>query len=148
MSDIHARLKQARLAAKARNSQITQDWVGRHFGITGKAVSGWESRSKPESEKMPKIAEIYGVNLLWLMDGKGPMLSVDPANEFFTNPAKYGVAAATIHNPGETEDVNKPEILQIFEALSPNGQDTLMDEARKLFVKERLTHPLPESRRA
>lgn len=148
MSNIHSRLKEARLYAKKRDPQITQKYVADRLGVTDKAVSAWESRSRPDQERIPEIARIYGVNLLWLMNGHGNMIANDPAKEFLTNPSNYGVEDVPTHHVGEREEVRPPEILQIYDALSATGQEELLNEARRLFAKENLPSPLSGSRRA
>lgn len=51
----------------------TQQEIGDAFDITDKAVSAWERdpKSKPEFEKLPKLARVLKVPLAWLVDGTG-----------------------------------------------------------------------------
>lgn len=55
------RLKRLRLAAQPPLSQAA---VARHFGIAPPSVAQWESgRSKPDIDKLPRLATLYNVTL-------------------------------------------------------------------------------------
>ena len=50
------------LYALRKNAGLRQDEVARHIGVTNKAVSKWENgRSKPKTELLCKLADIFGV---------------------------------------------------------------------------------------
>lgn len=51
---------------------LTQGAVGNKFGITDKAVSGWErGESQPETGRLPSLAQFLKVPLAWLLNGEG-----------------------------------------------------------------------------
>jgi transcriptional regulator with XRE-family HTH domain len=55
------RLKRLRMATKPRLSQAA---VARHFGIAPPSVAQWEiGRSKPDINKLPRLATLYNVTL-------------------------------------------------------------------------------------
>lgn len=55
------RLKRLRMATKPRLSQAV---VARHFGIAPSSVAQWEiGRSKPNINKLPRLAALYNVTL-------------------------------------------------------------------------------------
>lgn len=61
-----------RAARERLSPRPTQKDIGDKFGITDKAVSGWErDESAPELEKMPKLARELQVPLEWLLEGVG-----------------------------------------------------------------------------
>jgi transcriptional regulator with XRE-family HTH domain len=62
------RIKAARIRLVPK---LTQKAVGEAFGITAKAVSGWELGGAPERERMPKLARLLQVPLAWLCEGNG-----------------------------------------------------------------------------
>lgn len=61
-----------RIKAARERLDLTQEQVGAEFGITDKAVSGWErGGSRPDNAKLVKLTRILRVPLHWLLDGKG-----------------------------------------------------------------------------
>ena len=69
MEHIGERIKRARDLTR-----LSQTDVANMFGITREAVSLWESGdSRPDQEKILKLAEILEVNVRWLLSGEGPM---------------------------------------------------------------------------
>lgn len=60
-------------AARERlRPNVTQADVGRHFGVTPQAVSGWErDAEKPELDKIADLAELLKVPCVWLLKGAG-----------------------------------------------------------------------------
>ncbi len=53
--------------------ELSQTALGEHFGISGKAVSGWEcNASVPKPDKLPKLRRILKVPYIWLLEGTGP----------------------------------------------------------------------------
>lgn len=70
--------KRIKLARERLRPKVTQGDVGEHFGITDKAVSGWERDSeRPDLAKIAKLARFLKVPSNWLLDGKGPPPSPD-----------------------------------------------------------------------
>lgn len=50
----------------------TQGDIGAHFGITDKAVSGWERDDTiPELDKIADLAVLLKVPCIWLLKGRG-----------------------------------------------------------------------------
>lgn len=71
--ELHERLKDARTKAG-----LTQKAVAGHFRIARVSVTQWESGdTRPDPDKFPALADLYGVSLDWLMkeSGKGPAAS-------------------------------------------------------------------------
>lgn len=67
METLGKRLRAARAAAK-----LTQQAVADHFGIKRVNVTQWEGdTTRPDQDRMPVIARLYGVELDWLMTAKG-----------------------------------------------------------------------------
>lgn len=68
MENLNDNLRKARRAAG-----LTQDDVAAHFGIARVSVTQWESgKTKPTAERMPQLADLYGVRLDDLMRGDFP----------------------------------------------------------------------------
>lgn len=64
--------KRIKAARQRLRPKVTQGAVGAHFGITDKAVSGWErDEDRPDLDKIAKLAEILKVPAKWLLAGKG-----------------------------------------------------------------------------
>lgn len=65
-----ARIKAARERLRPR---LTQRELAEHFGISDKAVSGWErDEGAPDLNKMPVLRGILKVTYCWLLEGEGP----------------------------------------------------------------------------
>ena len=144
-TDLARRLKEAR----ERTPGLSQDAAGEKLGITGKAISGWEAgRGGPARWRLQKVATLYGVNLLWLLEGEGPMVSSDPANEFLTHPTEHGVTPDVGHQSGERVMTPDEELMNIIGALSQKGLQSLLAEARRLWTAESLPAPFAKDRRA
>jgi len=63
------RIKEARERLRPK---VTQAMVGMHFGVTDKAVSGWErDEAVPELDKIADLARILKVPANWLLEGRG-----------------------------------------------------------------------------
>lgn len=74
----HERLRIAR-----KNAKMTQDELGKYFGITKGGISGWESgRRNPDPTEIKKLSEVLNVSTDWLVG-----LSAEP-NDVFT-PIKH-----------------------------------------------------------
>lgn len=72
MMELHERIRAARQA-----KGLTQREVAEHFGIQRVSVTQWETGiSKPDGNKFPALAALFGVNLGWLManEGEGPKI--------------------------------------------------------------------------
>lgn len=64
--------KRIKAARERLRPKVTQGELGSHFGITDKAVSGWERDiDRPDLAKIAKLAKILKVPASWLLDGKG-----------------------------------------------------------------------------
>ena len=65
--ELHERIRAARKA-----SGLKQHEVADHFGIKPVSVTQWESgKTRPDQEKIPRLAKLFGVNLAWLMEEAG-----------------------------------------------------------------------------
>ncbi len=63
-----------RIARDARG--LTQEAVGAAMGVSRISALNWESKRKkatPESHRLPRLAELLGVRIDWLLTGSGPM---------------------------------------------------------------------------
>ena len=57
-----------RIEVLRRRRSLTQDQLGKLMGTTGSNISHWESaRYVPPTEVIPKLAEVLGTTLSWLM---------------------------------------------------------------------------------
>jgi transcriptional regulator with XRE-family HTH domain len=64
--------KRIKAARERLEPRMTQGKLGEHFGVSDKAVSGWErDADRPDLEKIAKLARILKVPARWLLDGKG-----------------------------------------------------------------------------
>ena len=62
-----------RLAEARKNCGLTQAQVADKLHITTQSVSSWEcANSVPDTEKLPELAELYGVTTDWLLSGRLP----------------------------------------------------------------------------
>ena len=67
MDTLGKRLREARKAAR-----LTQQAVADHFGIDRVNVTQWEGdTTRPDQDRVPKLARLYGVDLEWLMTAQG-----------------------------------------------------------------------------
>lgn len=63
-----------RLAEARRHAGIKQRQVAEHLGITSQAVSQWEAgHTRPDSNRLARLARFFGIRLEWLLEEKGPM---------------------------------------------------------------------------
>lgn len=54
-----------------RNAGLTQTALASKLGVTNKAVSKWENgKSKPSTETLRKLAELFGVSVDSLLEKK------------------------------------------------------------------------------
>ena len=59
-----------RLKAARGRTALTQQNVADRLGVQTQTVWYWESgRSKPDHERLPHLAELYGVTTDWLLGG-------------------------------------------------------------------------------
>ena len=66
-----------RLSEARKNSGLTQAQVAETLHITTQSVSSWEcSNSTPDIEKVPELAQLYGVTTDWLLSGKLPSAEI------------------------------------------------------------------------
>lgn len=78
------RLKEARSAAR-----LTQKAVADHFGLQPQSVSEWErGESRPDQEKLPALARLYGRSTDWLLDGTEIDLSSEDVAAGLDRPPK------------------------------------------------------------
>ena len=66
-----------RLAEARKNCGLTQAQVAEKLYLTTQSISSWEcGNSIPDTEKIPEIAELYGVTADWLLSGKLPSAEI------------------------------------------------------------------------
>ena len=66
-----------RLAEARKSCNLTQLEVAEKLHVSAQAVSSWErDASLPDTEKIPEIAELYGVTADWLLSGKIPSAEI------------------------------------------------------------------------
>lgn len=64
--------KRIKVARDRLRPKLTQEQIGAHFGITDKAVSGWErDETVPEFHKIAELARLLKVPCVWLLEGTG-----------------------------------------------------------------------------
>lgn len=67
MMEFNERLQYAR-----KRAGLKQTEVGRAMGVTAQAVSQWEhGEAVPEQERLGPLADLLGVDLVWLLTGRG-----------------------------------------------------------------------------
>lgn len=68
--EIFERIKKIREVLK-----ISQTEFSEVFEVSQKTISNWETgRNEPPMEKLKKFAEIYNINIHWLITGEGEMI--------------------------------------------------------------------------
>ena len=66
-----------RLAEARKNCGLTQAQVAERLYITTQSVSSWEcGNTVPDTEKLPELAELYGVTTDWLLRGTVPSAEI------------------------------------------------------------------------
>ena len=53
----------ASIAAYRKKAGMTQEDLGRALFVSGQAVSRWERGGTPDSDMLPKIADVLGISL-------------------------------------------------------------------------------------
>ena len=111
------RLKRARLESGSRANpirEVSKAWVGRQIGVTGVAVGLWESgANEPNRATLERLADLYGVELLWLTFGRGPQWPENPRavppTEVLPHGAQYAsdVSGARQITPEEARRVDE-----------------------------------------
>ena len=65
-----------RLTRARNHAHMKQKDVAEHFGISSQAISQWEAeRTRPDSQRLARLARLFHVRLEWLLDDSGPMVS-------------------------------------------------------------------------
>lgn len=83
--ELYERLKHARSLAK-----LTQQQVADHFGISRVSVTQWENgTSRPDQAKFADLADLFKVQLEWLMDDRGDPPLVDGSPRQISPPQKF-----------------------------------------------------------
>ncbi|VVD74952.1 MULTISPECIES: helix-turn-helix domain-containing protein [Pandoraea] len=54
---------------------LSQEQLGTKAGVTQSTIGNLESGTRSTARRLPQIAEVLGVNALWLAEGKGPQTS-------------------------------------------------------------------------
>ncbi|MDX1422295.1 MAG: XRE family transcriptional regulator [Kiloniellales bacterium] len=64
-----------RLTRAREHAHIKQKDVAEHFGISSQAISQWEAdRTRPDSQRLSRLARLFAVRIEWLLDESGPMI--------------------------------------------------------------------------
>lgn len=63
---------QSRFAEALEESKLTQKQLAKLVGCGQSTIAALKKREGASSTFIPRIAEVLGVNALWLSDGKGP----------------------------------------------------------------------------
>lgn len=89
---------------------LSQQEFGEKLGVSRDVISNIEYRQVPPKELLVKhIANLYGVNLAWLMYGEGEMMT-----------------SSTPSNP------KLEEAITLFQSLKPEFQDCALAQIREL----------------
>lgn len=91
--------KRIKIARERLLPKPTQAEVGAHFGITDKAVSGWERDDTiPELDKIADLAVLLKVPCIWLLKGGGAPPDPDALEVSIEDlkPSERAVVRATI----------------------------------------------------
>jgi transcriptional regulator with XRE-family HTH domain len=100
-----------RLAQLRKTAQLTQDALAAKLGVTYQAVSKWETGScYPDVTLLPKIANVFGTTVDFLLGGVQPEPASSPAveaPESFASPAvpdsNEPVPDLIVDSPGDLE---------------------------------------------
>ena len=91
--------KRIKAARERLEPEVTQGKLGTHFGISDKAVSGWErDKERPDLDKIADLAILLKVPCIWLLKGRGeppPPDALEVQLEELT-PSERAVAASVI----------------------------------------------------
>jgi transcriptional regulator with XRE-family HTH domain len=100
--------KRIKAARERLRPKPTQGQIGAHFGVTDKAVSGWErDQTIPELDKIADLARLLRVPCSWLLEGTGAPPSPDALEVKIESlrPSERALLAAmieTIHKERES----------------------------------------------
>ncbi|WP_375191837.1 LexA family protein [Marinobacter sp.] len=110
-------------AAKAANMHYYGMYtaVGRHFGVTPRAVQKWFLGESIPHEKIDDLANYYGVRSEWLRSGKGPMREVEGVDSQ-GNARKVEIHSIPVITPELFQDfVNGDVPLESLETVLTTG---------------------------
>lgn len=70
--------KRIKTARERLKPHLTQAAVGKHFGVSAQAVSGWErDDTVPDLNKIAPLARLLRVPAIWLLEGGSPVPAPD-----------------------------------------------------------------------
>ena len=107
--EIGIRLKQAR-------GKISQKSLAAEFNLSKSYISNIENGAKPSLEYLTNIASQFNISLDWLVFGTGSM-----------------------HDKLEEENLQRKELLQIFDSLSPDKQAILLGTIKTILDNSSVT---------
>jgi len=107
--EIGIRLKQAR-------GKIGQKILAEEFNLSKSYISNIENGAKPSLEYLTNIASQFNISLDWLVFGTGSM-----------------------HEKLEEENLQRKELLQIFDSLSPDKQAILLGTIKTILDNSSVT---------
>lgn len=129
-----------RLKACRKDKGWTQAVAAKKAGMSQPALSELERDEYPTSSFTPQLASVYGVNALWLANGRGPKYQNDTADTEYVGPApgesRIAVAAvAQLGTNGWYEEMASPGAEGYVDAVSSDA------DAYVLQVKGDSMHP-------
>ena len=107
--EIGIRLKQAR-------GKTSQKGLAEEFNLSNSYISNIENGAKPSLEYLTNIASQFNISLDWLVFGIGSM-----------------------HGKLECENLQRKELLQIFDSLSPDKQAILLGTIKTILDNSSVT---------
>lgn len=127
MSNFHERL-----STKRKEVKLTQAEVAEKLNVSFQAVSQWErGETSPDIEKLPELAELYGVTTDWLLRGdeaKQPAISFkEPLSERLFDENRmytYIKTYATMKHMTQTLKI-LPYVREKHEGQVRKGQDAI-----------------------
>lgn len=132
MENLAERLKAARVAAKKKQRELAN-----HLEIARVNITQWESGlHRPGRDRLPVIADFYGVHLEWLMTGRGPMRSDSPQRSIKTS--KLSDFDSSVVQVPVVGSAQAGTFMEIDEALDGDTVDWVPTVEEKGAIREKL----------
>jgi transcriptional regulator with XRE-family HTH domain len=111
-----------RIRTARKRARLSQVAVARQTGVTASAVSQWEhpSGTKPDVDRLVKLAEVTGVSLDWLIAGRGKAAFAGDAH---TSELEVPAVSLDAYACNFLEE----RLLERFRALSPQIRKLMVD---------------------
>jgi len=147
MNDWKLRLRQSR-----ERKALNKTELAKRLGVSNATVTDWEKGidvggiKELSASSLVKIHEVLGVDLYWLLSGKGVALEADnstsdqsTANNSPTEPLAVLNPVKPIESAGPTMlqwiSTKEAELLSDFRTLTVSEQETLLEFARGSFPR-------------